>query len=121
MVIAVERGLNDIKKYLEYIGYTVVDGYSYRGPIDAYVYENMGFSAVDDFNSYSQSSSQSEGMLIVNAKNKSPEEIADILKNRVYGENINFIWFCIAVFGNMVYNKLMLKESDINGKKYISW
>lgn len=91
MVIAVERGLNDIKKHLEFKGYTVVDGYSYRGAIDAYVYENMGFSVIDDFNSYSQNSAQSAGVLIVNAKNKSPEEIADILKNRVYGENINFM------------------------------
>lgn len=91
MVIAIERGLNDIKRHLEYMGYTVVDGYSYRGAIDAYVYENMGFSAVDDFNSYSQTSSQASGVLIVNAKNKSPQEIAEILEKRVYGDNINFM------------------------------
>ena len=109
MVIAVERGLNDIKRHLEYKGYTVVDGYSYRGAIDAYVYENMGFSAVDDFNSYSQGSSQALGVLIVNAKNKSPEEITEILEKRVYGENINFMWFCIAVFLKIVYSTRMSK------------
>lgn len=91
MVIAIERGLTQIQRYLEYKGYTVVDGYSYRGAIDAYVYENMGMSVTDDFNSYSQNSTQPTGILIVNAKNKSPEEIENILKNRVYGENINFM------------------------------
>ena len=91
MVVAVENGLDNIKNHLKNSGYKVVDAEGYRGAVDAYVYENAGFSLAGEYNFLTQNSSYSNEILIVNAKNKSPQEVLSILINRVYGENINFL------------------------------
>ena len=91
MIVAVERGLENIKNYLENSGYNVVYADGYKGAIDAYVYKNAGISYVNSYNTFAQNSGNYSGVLIVNAKNKSLQDVEEILKNRVYGENINFI------------------------------
>jgi len=91
MVVAVENGLENIKRGLIDLGYNVVDAFGYKGAVDAYVYENAGLSAISNYNSFAQNSESFTGVLMVNAKNKSINEINHVLKSRVYGENINFI------------------------------
>ena len=84
MVVAVENGLENIKRGLADLGYHVVDAFGYKGAIDAYVYENIGISALDNYNSITQNREYFTGVLIVNAKNKSINDINNVLKNRIY-------------------------------------
>lgn len=90
MVIAVEKGLDSIANHLKTLGYTVVDE-NYKNSIDAYVYENAGIMEIESYNFLSQSTFDSRGILMVNAKNKTPEEVAQILQNRIYGDILNFL------------------------------
>lgn len=91
MIVAVERGLEEIKKHLENSGFNVVYADGFRGAIDAYVYENAGISYINSYNLYAQGNGLNSGVLIVNAKNKSLKDVEEILRNRVYGENLNFL------------------------------
>ena len=84
MVVAVENGLENIKRGLIDLGYHVVDAFGYKGTIDAYVYENVGLSAIDNYNTTTQNTEHFVGVLIVNAKNKSINDINTVLKNRIY-------------------------------------
>ena len=84
MVVAVENGLENIKRGLIDLGYHAVDAFGYKGAIDAYVYENAGLSALDNYNIATQSSEHFAGVLIINAKNKSINDINNVLKSRIY-------------------------------------
>ena len=90
MVIAVENGLDTLSEYLKRAGYKVVDE-NYRGSMDAYVYENAGIMQIESYNYLSQSTFDSNGILMVNSKNKTPEEVVQILENRIYGDILNFL------------------------------
>ncbi|NLM13227.1 MAG: hypothetical protein GX209_05735 [Epulopiscium sp.] len=92
MIVAIARGLEGFKEKLEQRGYQVVyeDEYSY--PVDAYIYINhpnwMEFSDEirPELTSSIEKRSQHkhQGVLIINAQNKSIDEIEQILNNRVY-------------------------------------
>ena len=90
MIIAIENELNNLKLHLENAGHTVVSR-DYRGAVDAYVFQNDGFSGMDNFNFSFQNSNMSSGILMVNATGKNPEEILRILENRIYGDILNFL------------------------------
>lgn len=89
MVVAVQNSLTEISKALKQRGYTVVDLYTYRKPIDAVVYEgkHFDFSAITDENTepvMSTSSKTSYGVFIVCANGKSIDEIDYMLRTRCY-------------------------------------
>ena len=94
-VVALEQGLEHIGEYLKSKGYTVVPWEQAPMAVDAVVYTGR---KLDDI--YSNSFSQVRnalsddikennpcGVLLVNAQNKTPEQVYEIIKNRVY-ENI---------------------------------
>ncbi|EOC99785.1 YkuS family protein [Caldisalinibacter kiritimatiensis] len=85
--IAVQQGLNEIKERLIRDGYEVFDIDSGRN-VEAVIYMADGYNIPD----YSQFTNMNEGtsadigrgMILINAKNKSIEEIEYIIENRVY-------------------------------------
>ena len=94
MVVAVQSNLQEISKELAQRGYTVVDLYSYRNPIDAVVYEGrrFDFSAITEENTgtiMSTSSRTSYGVFIVCANGKTIDEIDYMLKTRCYSSFFN--------------------------------
>ncbi len=93
MVVAVQSNLTELSKALSQKGYTVVDLYTYRNPIDAVVYEGtrFDFSAITEENTspvMSTSSKSSYGVFIVCANGKSIEEIDYMLRTRCYSSFI---------------------------------
>ncbi len=86
MVVEVEKGLWEIRNYLISSGFTVADN-NFKGRVDAYVYQNLGIA---QYNNLTQSVNADSGILMINALNKTPEDVANILKNRIYGDILNF-------------------------------
>ena len=92
MIVAIEKNLNYIKQYLEYTGkYELYDQDSYKGPIHAYIYEKD--ETIHEFDAmlnsltclaHEQHIDMSHGILMINAKNKTPKEIDNILSERLY-------------------------------------
>ncbi|NLM50008.1 MAG: hypothetical protein GX196_03540 [Clostridiaceae bacterium] len=83
MIVAVQKGLNELKEQLRNMGYDVVTYLEYDHPIDAIVYENIDISQ-NLFSSNYHSFDGNFGILMVNAKNKTAQEIDAILKKKVY-------------------------------------
>lgn len=84
MVVAVEKGLDDIKKYLLSQRYEVCD-FSENRLYDAVVFENMQIGNIPVVNSVTASASgKSGGVFLVCAKNKTPEEIEGVLRKKSY-------------------------------------
>jgi len=88
IVVAVQKGLNNIKRELKRRGYEVVDIETYNYPIDAIIYEGNSFQI-----SYVSRNNMPEmgigkrvnyGVLMVNSLGKSIDEIEDMLKTRYY-------------------------------------
>lgn len=90
MIVAIENGLNELKQYLENSGHKIVDR-NYRGAVDAYIFQNEGFNGMDNFNFTLQNSTAESGVLMINAKNKTPDEVLKVLENRIYGDILNFL------------------------------
>lgn len=89
MVVAVQSDLIHIGDGLKRRGYTVVDLYTYKRPVDAVVYEGrrFDFSLITEENVSPEMSIDrdgSYGVFIVCANGKSIEEIDQMLKTRRY-------------------------------------
>lgn len=93
MVVAVQPKLSEIVEGLRQRGYTVVDLYTYRNPIDAVVYEgrHFDFSTITEENTgpvMTSGSKSGYGVFIVSANGRSIEEIDHMLKTRCYSSFI---------------------------------
>ncbi|NMA82666.1 MAG: hypothetical protein GX962_02235 [Epulopiscium sp.] len=93
MIIGIQRGLDQLKEQLKERGYYIVEVDQYRHPIDAYVYtatqadgilENLAVTNQVYTGPEPYDSQSSMGVLMVNAYNKTVEEIEQILRERVY-------------------------------------
>lgn len=92
MIVVVEKGLYHIKQYLDYVGrYEVHDKEEYTGPIHACIYSED--SLLQEFeimqNGLINLAQEGQvdikhGVLMINAKNKTPREIEHILSERLY-------------------------------------
>jgi uncharacterized protein (UPF0218 family) len=95
-VIAIEDGLEDLGEYLCYKGLTVVPLDHTAQHIDAIVYtekklvEIMGIPAVQmvDLESQEMYRAPLIGVLLVNVKNKTREQVYRIIKDRLYEQFI---------------------------------
>jgi len=89
-VVALEEGLEDIREYLQDKGFHVVDWGKGSFQVDAVVYRNSPLSEIKTEAIMSESDPMyfadrdSFGVLLVNAQNKTPHEIYEIIKNRIY-------------------------------------
>lgn len=86
MTVAVEKGLDNMKKALLKMGYTVVDAKS-NIYADAYVFSGGQNSALSSNMCLSQ---EHNGVLLINVRNKSAEDIDRILKSRLYSPIFKF-------------------------------
>lgn len=88
MVVAVEHYLKNIKNHLRERGYRVCDLETCREPVDAAVYREMSILdiplAPEHFARF-ENGPQSVGILLVCAENRTPEEVEQILQQKVYG------------------------------------
>lgn len=91
MVIAVEEGLGDISEQLRQRGYTIVSYPEYGGVVDAFLYKQDMLSSINQYtNSFitepleNQISNPSHGVLIINANNKTADQVEEIIKKRLY-------------------------------------
>lgn len=84
MVVAVEKGLDDIRNHLLSCGYEVSDFLENR-LYDAVVFKNTPIGNIPVVNSTTASlSGRTSGVFLVCAKNKTPEEIESILRKKSY-------------------------------------
>jgi len=90
-VIALEEGLEDINEYLRNKGFNVVDLGDKNMVVDAVVYKGRILSEIQTEQIMSSADSiydytggNSFGVLLVNAQNKTPQQVYEIIKNRVY-------------------------------------
>lgn len=90
-VVALEDGLEDIKEYLRNKGFRIVAWNDTNSAVDAVVYmgrklediRDTGFLPAAD-SAYNYTGSESYGVLLVNAQNRTPQEVYEIIKNRAY-------------------------------------
>jgi diphthamide synthase subunit DPH2 len=90
-VIALEEGLEDIGDYLRNKGFQVVAWDDQNSAVDAVVYmgcrleeiqSSQFLSATESV--YDYTGGGSYGVLLVNAQNRTPQEVYEIIRNRVY-------------------------------------
>jgi len=79
--VAVAQNLKTIAEQLRKLGYEVVTYGEYNFPIDAFVYTGENLLSANVIESASPSWN---GILMINAENKSIKQIDFILKNRTY-------------------------------------
>ncbi|MGI6427694.1 MAG: YkuS family protein [Natronincolaceae bacterium] len=79
--IAIQQGLDEVKKGLQNRGYEVV-GYEDKGHIDAIVYRSVD-SSMENVND--SENGNIHGAILVNATNKTIDEIEHIIETRRYG------------------------------------
>ncbi len=87
MIIAVEKGLDNIKQALLSKGYRVVELGVQTQAVDAAVYVSPQAAAMlyeGSISAFSSASLQSGGVLLINAAGKSAEQISAILASKVY-------------------------------------
>lgn len=92
MIVTVEKNLYYIKQYLDQVGkYEVYYKEDYTGPIHAYVYDQD--ELLNEFEimqnglinlAHRQHVDIKHGVLMINAQNKTPREIDQILSERLY-------------------------------------
>jgi hypothetical protein len=91
-VIALEDGLEDIGEFLRSRGYITVPWGQSNMAVDAVVYTgrkleniyNTAYNQAADSLSEDIGESAPYGVLLVNAQDRTPEEVYQIIKNRVY-------------------------------------
>lgn len=91
MVVTVDNSLYYIKQYLENTGkYEVYNSDQYIGPVHACIYEQNNEEEFVEMQNNLINLAQNEhvdirhGVLMINAKNKTPKEIGKILSERLY-------------------------------------
>ncbi|HHX62137.1 MAG TPA: hypothetical protein GX707_15725 [Epulopiscium sp.] len=91
MVIAVEPGLENISDQLVKRGYTIVNYPEYKGVVDAIIYKKNMINHINEYQNSvmvnaleNNNNKPSQGVLIINANNKSANQIEEILRSRVY-------------------------------------
>ena len=79
--VAIQQGLEEIKRGLKNRGYEVVD-YNDRGHIDAIVYRSID-SSMENVND--SEDGNIHGAILINATDKTIDEIEHIIQTRRYG------------------------------------
>ncbi|MCX7714269.1 MAG: YkuS family protein [Clostridia bacterium] len=85
MVVAFQKGLENLQNQLRTHGFDTVTYGEYPYPIDALVYmESIDISSVANTASEACDKKNTSGIFLVNAHNKSSSDIASILKRKMY-------------------------------------
>ena len=87
---ALERGLEDLKNALEERGYHTVFADEMNSYVSAYIYQEQNTLGQQNFHDSLNSSmmmntaSPNYGVLLIQAKDKTPDQIISMIENRVY-------------------------------------
>ncbi len=88
IVVAVQDGLDKLKKELSIRGFEVVNLENYNYPIDAIVYEGNSFQishiSRNNMPEATMGMRANYGVFIINSLGKSVDDIEDMLKTRYY-------------------------------------
>jgi hypothetical protein len=88
--IALEKGMDELKTALEQRGYRTVYEDEIASYVDAYLYTDpyvlgqQSFHASLNNSLLSGTTAENASILLVNAKDKTPDEIIAMIENRVY-------------------------------------
>ncbi len=82
MIIAIEDGLDKIKKSLEESGHLVVPLYGYVGSLDVIIYKEAELQQIFATENYI---ANSQGILMICVGHMSQEEVLQAVENRSYG------------------------------------
>ena len=82
MVIAVTKGMGVVERGLRELGYDVVTYGEYNYPIDVIIYS--GNESTQLYYATSNVAGSARGTLLINASNKSVDEINKTLQSRLY-------------------------------------
>lgn len=85
MIIAVENGLDSVKKALIAHGHRVVDLHS-AASFHAAVYVNHGISDIPVPQTSAKNAISTDGVFLINAYGRTPEEICAIISQKAYGK-----------------------------------
>ncbi|MGI6569821.1 MAG: YkuS family protein [Caldicoprobacterales bacterium] len=89
-IIALERGLEELKPALEARGYKAVFADEIEGSISAYIYQGQNLLGQQSFHSalnnflLTDSAERNTGVLLIQAANKTVDQIISIIENRTY-------------------------------------
>jgi hypothetical protein len=91
-IVAVQRGLDYIKNQLNHLGYQTVFFDEVNYPVDAFIYfEKNNSRTLINLNNYLSQQYMAQnhniscpGTILINAKDKSIDEIVQIIEKRVY-------------------------------------
>ncbi len=83
MKISLEKNLKELENYLSQKGYTIV---AESQDADAYIYDTTPITQISAKNFSPVSTLSSDPMLLVNAHNKSFDEIEQILTQKTYNK-----------------------------------
>ncbi|NLU36288.1 MAG: hypothetical protein GXX01_04610 [Clostridiales bacterium] len=87
-VIAIERGLEELKQSLEEKGYNTVFADEADTPVSVYIYKDQNALEQVSFQSSTgsrlQEDSGAAGVLLIPGSDKTPEQIIAMIENRVY-------------------------------------
>lgn len=79
MIVAIQKGLNHMSESLRGMGFDVVVYGEYNYPVDAIVCLGVNTGLMMSADNFGMSE-----ILLVDCKDKSPTEVADILRRRLY-------------------------------------
>ncbi|HOA97753.1 YkuS family protein [Acetivibrio saccincola] len=88
LVVAIQRGLEDIKNQLEQRGFDVVCIENYNYPVDAIIYKGNSFNiscvSRNNMPEFTMGKRAQYGVFMINSQGKTIDEIEEMLKNRCY-------------------------------------
>ena len=79
MIVAVQKGLNHMSESLRNMGFDTVVYGEYKYPVDAIVTQGVNTNLMMSADTFGMSE-----VLLVDCRGKSPSEVADILRRRLY-------------------------------------
>ena len=79
MIVAVQKGLTNMKEGLSSLGFDTVVYGEYNYPIDAIVYRGISSALMMSTEPF-----HSNSVFLVDCSNKTPKEVADILNRKLY-------------------------------------
>lgn len=87
-IIALERGLEELKQFLDDNGYTTIFADESDSAVSVYIYQDHNGLEHMSFNSSLTNTSftdqDSEGILLIQARDKTPEQVVAMIEHRLY-------------------------------------
>ncbi len=87
-IIALERGLDELKQFLDERGYNTVYADEADTAVSVYIYQEQNalgqISLHSSLNNTTLTDQGSSGILLIQARDKTPEQVVAMIENRLY-------------------------------------